>query len=62
MNGDFLQRPAKVPQSGSETSAFTRPVSFDNFDKTTKLILQDGGQVAMPRFATLSKRVPGLFY
>ena len=51
MNGGLLQRPAKVAPSESGTNAFVCSIQVENFDDTSKLILENGGQVALPKFA-----------
>jgi predicted enzyme related to lactoylglutathione lyase len=54
MNGGLLKRPAKIPPPEFGTNAFTCSIQVDNFDKTAELIVGNGGQIAMPKFA-----VPG---
>lgn len=50
MNGGLLKRPAPiVPMSG--TNAFTCSIQVENFEKTEELILKNGGQTSMPKFA-----------
>ena len=50
-NGGLLQRPARIPPTESGTNAFVCSIQVENFDKTHELILQNGGQVALPKFA-----------
>jgi len=50
INGGLLKRPAKVPPTESGTNAFVCSVLVENFDRTNDLILQNGGQVALPKF------------
>jgi predicted enzyme related to lactoylglutathione lyase len=61
MNGGLLQRPAKVPPPESGTNAYTCSILVDNFDKTSELILKNGGQVAMPKFAIPGRCYQGYF-
>jgi len=61
INGGLLKRPAKVPPMESGTNAFTCSVEVENFDKTAELIVQNGGQVAMPKFAIPGKCWQGYF-
>jgi predicted enzyme related to lactoylglutathione lyase len=61
INGGLLKRPAKVPPPGSGTNAFTCSIQVENFDKTAALILQAGGQIAMPKFAIPNRCWQGYF-
>jgi len=61
INGGLLKRPAKVPPMESGTNAFTCSVEVENFDKTAELIVQNEGQVAMPKFAIPGKCWQGYF-
>jgi predicted enzyme related to lactoylglutathione lyase len=54
INGGLLKRPAKVPSTESGTNAYVCSMQVADFDKTNDLILEHGGQVALPKFA-----VPG---
>lgn len=51
INGGLLQRPANVPHTQSGTNAFVCSVQVENYDKTHETIMQNGGQVAFPKFA-----------
>jgi predicted enzyme related to lactoylglutathione lyase len=60
IQGAILERPAPVtPMSG--TNAFTCSMEVTNFDKTAELILSNGGQVALPKFAIPGKCWQGYF-
>lgn len=59
--GAILQRPAKVPPLGHGTNAFTCTIEVKNFDETAKIILENGGQVAMEKFAIPGKCWQGYF-
>jgi len=61
INGGLLKRPAKVPPTESGTNAFVCSVQVENFDKTNDLILQNGGQVALPKFAITGRCWQGYF-
>src|SRR5687768_6586469 len=51
INGGILKRPAVVPPMESGTNAFVCSIQVENFDKISEIILQNGGQIAMPKFA-----------
>ncbi len=61
INGGLLKRPAKVPPTESGTNAFVCSVQVENFDKTNEQILQNGGQVALPKFAIPGRCWQGYF-
>jgi uncharacterized protein len=61
MNGGLLKRPAKITASEQGTNAFVCSVQVENFDKTHDLVLQHGGQVALPKFAVPGKCWQGYF-
>ena len=54
LNGGLLLRPAKTPGDQFGTNAFCCSVQVSEFDMIAKKILENGGRVAMPKFA-----VPG---
>ena len=51
INGGLLKRPAPVPSGGSGTNAFVCSIQVENYDATHKLIMEHGGQEALPKFA-----------
>ena len=55
INGAILKRPVDTPPTQMGTNAFTCTIQVENFDKTAQLIEEEGGQVAMPKFA-----IPGI--
>ena len=55
MNGGLLKRPTQVPPPESGTNAFVCSIEVTKFDETATKIMQQGGQVALPKFA-----VPGV--
>ena len=61
INGGLLQRPSKIPPTSSGTNAYTCSVIVENFDKTLELILQNGGQIAMDKFAVPGRCWQGYF-
>ena len=61
MNGGLLKRPAKTPPAESGTNAFTCSIQVKDFDKTHDLIIKNGGQVALPKFAIPRKCWQGYF-
>jgi predicted enzyme related to lactoylglutathione lyase len=61
INGGLLKRPAKAPPTESGTNAFVCSVQVENFDKTNEQILQNGGQVALPKFAIPGRCWQGYF-
>jgi predicted enzyme related to lactoylglutathione lyase len=61
INGGLLKRPAQVPPTQSGTNAFCCSVQVENFDKTQELILQNGGIVALAKFAIPGRCWQGYF-
>ena len=61
INGGLLKRPAKTPPQEFGTNAFTCSVQVENFDATSKLILENNGQIALPKFAVPGKCWQGYF-
>jgi predicted enzyme related to lactoylglutathione lyase len=61
INGGLLKRPAKTPPPGHGTNAFTCSVMVDNFDEIAKKILDNGGRIALPKFAVPGKCWQGYF-
>lgn len=57
MHGGLFKRPADTPPLNCGTNAFTCSMQVTNFDDTAKIILENNGKVAMPKFA-----IPGLCY
>ncbi len=49
--GGLLQRPAPAPALEQGTNAFVCSFEVENFEKTAKLIIDNGGKEAMPKFA-----------
>ncbi len=61
INGGLLKRPAPVPPKQSGTNAFVNSVQVQSFDNTSKLILENGGQIALPKFAIPGRCWQGYF-
>lgn len=61
INGGLLQRPVAIPPMGTGTNAFTCSVQVENFDQTAEIILKNGGQVAMAKFAIPGRCWQGYF-
>jgi hypothetical protein len=61
INGGLLKRPAQVPPTECGTNAFVCSIQVENFDRINELILQKGGQVAMPKFAIPGRCWQGYF-
>lgn len=59
--GGLLKRPVKVPPNEYGTNAFVCSIQVDDFDKTCEKILENGGQIAMPKFAIQSRCWQGYF-
>jgi uncharacterized protein len=59
--GGLLKRPAPVPPPGTGTNAFVCSIQVDSFDKTNEIILKNGGQVALPKFAVPGRCWQGYF-
>ncbi len=53
-NGGLLARPAHVPKGPSGTNAYVCSMEVTSFDETAQKIMDNGGIVALPKFA-----VPG---
>ncbi len=61
IHGGLLMRPAKMPTEGFGTNAYVCSVQVENFDKTSELILANGGQAALPKFAIPGRCWQGYF-
>jgi predicted enzyme related to lactoylglutathione lyase len=59
--GGLLKRPAALPPDGTGTNAFVCSIQVENFDQTADLIRQQGGRVAMPKFAVPGRCWQGYF-
>ena len=61
INGGLLKRPSKIPSPESGKNAFVCSVQAKDLDKTSELILQNGGQIVLPKFAVPGKCWQGYF-
>lgn len=61
INGGLLKRPATIPAQGCGTNSFVNSIQVENFDEISGLILKNGGQIAMPKFAIPGKCWQGYF-
>ncbi len=61
ISGGLLKRPAPLPAQGTGTNAFVCSIQVDDFDKVSKVILSNGGQIAMPKFAIPGRCWQGYF-
>ncbi len=61
INGGLVKRPAPVPPPKFGTNAYVCSVQVEDFDKTSKKILRNGGKVAMPKFAVPGRCWQGYF-
>src|SRR5437868_1477187 len=50
IRGGLLQRPAKTPPAECGTNAYTCSIEVESFDAVAALVLENGGQVALPKF------------
>ena len=61
ISGGLLQRPAHVARTGAGTNAYVCSIEVNDFDKYSDLILKNGGQVAMAKFAIPGRCWQGYF-
>lgn len=61
ISGGMLKRPAQIPPPGNGTNAFVCSIQVNSFDKTSGLILENGGQIALPKFAVPGRCWQGYF-
>ncbi|PSR52395.1 lactoylglutathione lyase [Adhaeribacter arboris] len=61
INGGLLQRPASIPAPESGANAYVCSIQVENFDQTSQLIVQNGGQVVLPKFAIPGQCWQGYF-
>ena len=59
--GAILKRPVETPPMKYETNAFTCSVEVQNFDETAQKIMDNGGMVAMEKFAVPGRCWQGYF-
>jgi hypothetical protein len=61
INGGLLKRPAQIPPPEFGTNAYVNSIQVKSFDETAKAILQNGGKVALPKFAIPGRCWQGYF-
>ena len=61
IEGGMFQRPAETPPLNCGTNAFTCTMEVENFDAMADKIIQNGGQIAMPKFAIPGRCWQGYF-
>jgi predicted enzyme related to lactoylglutathione lyase len=61
IRGGLLKRPAKIPSAETGANAFVCSIQVAHFDSTSELILKNGGQVALPKFAIPGRCWQGYF-
>lgn len=61
INGGLLQRPAPAPGPGQGTNGYVCTMQVDDYDATEKLILDAGGQVALPKTALMGMAWQGYY-
>lgn len=61
INGGLLKRPASIPPPQSGTNAYVCSIQVEDFDQIASLIIANGGQVAMPKFAIAGRCWQGYF-
>lgn len=61
LNGGLLLRPAATPPTKMGTNAYVCSIQVENFDDMSKLILKNGGQIALAKFAIKGRCWQGYF-
>ena len=61
ISGGLLARPAKVPPMEYGTNAYVCSVQVEDFDRINDLIIKNGGQIALPKFAIPGRCWQGYF-
>ena len=61
INGGLLARPAKTPPAEQGTNAYICSIKVADFDATAELILENGGQIALPKFEIPGRCWQGYF-
>lgn len=61
INGGLLKRPANIPPIACGTNAFTCSIQVSSFDETANKIIDNGGKIAMPKFAIPKRCYQGYF-
>ena len=61
INGGLLKRPANIPPTVCGANAFVCSIQVDNFDAVSELILNNGGKIALSKFAIPNRCWQGYF-
>ncbi len=61
IHGGLLARPATVPSPQSGTNAYVCSIQVEDFDVVSEKILDNGGQVALTKFAVPGRCWQGYF-
>jgi len=61
IQGGLLRRPAQAPAPEQGTNAFVCSIEVANFERTAKKIVEQGGLVALEKFAVPGKCWQGYF-
>lgn len=61
IGGAILKRPTDTPPTMQGTNAFNCSFQVEDFDTCAKVIVEKGGQIAMPKFAIPGQSYNGYF-
>jgi uncharacterized protein len=61
INGGLLKRPGQAPPAQYDKNAFVCSIQVKNYDQTHEIIMRNGGQVALPKFAVPGKCWQGYY-
>ncbi|MCA1022354.1 VOC family protein [Halobacillus litoralis] len=62
INGALMQRQGPAPEKAQPVNSFVCTMNVDNFDRTEALIKEQGGTVAMPKYALPGMAWQGYFH
>lgn len=51
INGALMQRQSALPEAGQSLNAFACTMGVEDYDSTERKIIENGGKVAMPKYA-----------
>lgn len=61
INGGLLKRPCPPPKPEQGTNAYVCTITVENYDEIEKKILENGGKLAMPKFALVGMAWQGYY-
>ena len=61
INGGLLKRPAQIPPTEYGTNSYVCSIQVTDFERTSQLITDNGGRIAMPKFAIPGRCWQGYF-